>query len=209
MPSVFITLEGGEGAGKSTLLKGLVPALVARGIDVVATREPGGSPLAETVRSLVLNPPAGEDWSPMAEALLMNAARSDHIDKVIGPSLAAGKAVISDRYSDSTRVYQAAGAGVPRAHLLAMEEIVTADARPDLTLILDAAPEDLLARRQDRNAPTDAFESRDLAFHTAIRNGFLAIAEAEPERCLVLNAMAQPARILERALGAIDNRLRL
>jgi len=205
----LITLEGGEGAGKSTLLKGMVSALSARGADVVATREPGGSPLAETVRDLVLNPPGGHTWSPLAEALLMNAARSDHIDRLIMPALEAGTTVISDRYSDSTRVYQSAGARVPMDQLVGLEMVVTAAARPDLTLILDAPPEELAKRRDARGGPADAFEARNMAFHEAVRAGFLEIARAEPERCVVLNALASPSRLLERALGAIDSRLHL
>jgi len=203
----FITLEGGEGAGKSTLLKGLVAALAGRGVRVVASREPGGTPLAEAVRALVLSPPEGQAWSPLAEALLMNAARADHVETLIRPARAQGQTVICDRYSDSTRVYQSVGAGVPMAHLRVMEAIVTEGARPDLTLILDAAPEDLMDRRRARGGAGDVFEGRDLAFHRQIRQGFLDIAAAEPGRCHVLNALAEPQRLLERALGAIDQRL--
>ncbi|MEM0986633.1 MAG: dTMP kinase [Pseudomonadota bacterium] len=213
MRGVLITLEGGEGSGKSTLIEGLVAALTARGVDTVATREPGGSPLAEAVRSLVLTPPGGHRWTPMAEALLMNAARADHIAQRISPALADGQVVLSDRYADSTRVYQSIGSGVPMSQLVAMEAIVTASAKPDLTLILDAAPEDLLERRACRDGGVagdgDVFEGRDLDFHRAVRQGFLDIAAEESIRCVVLNALAEPQRLLERALGAIDQRLKI
>ena len=206
MSGYFITLEGGEGAGKSTLLKGLSSALTARGVSVETTREPGGTPLAESVRNLVLSPPDGHDWSPLASALLMNAARSDHIERLIRPALDRGDWVISDRFSDSTRVYQSVDGGVPKDQLLQLEILVTSHTRPDLTLILDAAPERLVERRAERGG-TDVYERRGLEFHEAVRSAFLTIAEEDPARCVVLDALAEPQRLLERALGAIDRRL--
>ena len=136
----FITLEGGEGTGKSTLIAGLAYMLRARGMACIVTREPGGTPLAEQVRDLALNPPEGESWSPLAQALLMNAAREDHLERQIRPALRAGRWVLCDRFADSTRAYQSID-GVSMNTLLAFERAVVKDTRPDLTLILDADPE--------------------------------------------------------------------
>lgn len=201
----FITLEGGEGTGKSTLIKGLEAALTARGVEVIVTREPGGTPLAEAVRALALTPPEGHAWTPIAHALLMNASREDHLAKLIRPALARGAWVLCDRFADSTRAYQRID-GVDLDTVLQIEQIVVGETRPDLTLILDAAPEDLAARRQERNV-SDVFEQKDFAFHTRIREAFLEIAEAEPERCVLLDARDTPEQVLAHALEAIDIRL--
>lgn len=201
----FVTVEGGEGCGKSTLLQGLAKKLSDDGRTVLLTREPGGTPLAENIRKLVLEPPEGEEWSPLAEALLMNAARSDHVQKKILPALQRGEWILCDRYSDSTLVYQGVG-GVSLNVLKAMQAEVTREARPDMTLILDASPEDLLQRRIDR-ATSDAFESRPQAFHDAVRNAFLEIARTNPERCVVLDARLPPEALLEAAFVAIKERL--
>lgn len=206
-PGRFITLEGGEGTGKSTLIAGLERALSARGQKVVVTREPGGTKLAEAVRNLALHPPEDEAWSPLAHALLMNTARDDHLRNLIRPALARGAWVICDRFADSTRAYQSID-GVNLDQLLAIEEIVVGETRPDLTLILDAAPADLEARRQDRNV-SDVFEKKDLSFHEKVRSAFLAIAEKEPERCTVLNALQSPESLLSDALSVIDRKLAL
>lgn len=204
-PGRFITLEGGEGTGKSTLIAGLRAALEARGIEVLVTREPGGTPLAEAVRSLALTPPEGESWSPLAHALLMNTAREDHLVKKIRPALAAGTWVISDRFADSTRAYQSID-GVDLETLLAIEAAIVGETRPDLTLILDAAPEALAERRRIRDV-TDVFEAKAAAFHEQVRAAFLAIAEAEPERCVIIDALGSPEEVLARALSALEQRL--
>lgn len=204
-PGRFITLEGGEGTGKSTLIAGLRAALEARGIEVLVTREPGGTPLAEAVRSLALTPPEGESWSPLAHALLMNTAREDHLVKKIRPALAAGTWVISDRFADSTRAYQSID-GVGLETLLAIEAAIVGETRPDLTLILDAAPEALAERRRIRDV-TDVFEAKAAAFHAQVRAAFLAIAEAEPERCVIIDALGPPEEVLARALSALEQRL--
>ena len=201
----FVTVEGGEGCGKSTLLTGLAKKLSDDGRTVLRTREPGGTPLAESVRQLVLDPPKGEVWSPLAEALLMNAARSDHVQKQILPALQRGEWVICDRYSDSTLVYQGVG-GVSPHILQAMQAEVTREARPDLTIILDAAPAEMLERRAER-ASSDVFESRPLDFHEAVRKAFLDIATADPERCVVLDATMSPEALVEAAFSAIRERL--
>lgn len=205
----FITLEGGEGVGKSTLLEALAARLDSAGHKVLKTREPGGTPLAERVRELVLFPPDGNEWTPLSEALLMNAARSDHLEKLIRPALNEGHWVICDRFADSTRVYQGLRGGGPaygRA-LEAMEREVVAETRPDLTLVLDAAPDDVLSRRTARAGPADAFEAQDEAFHEAVRAGFLAIAKADPDRCAIVDALQTPDAVADAAWDAIAKRL--
>lgn len=204
-PGRFITLEGGEGTGKSTLIAGLQQALSARDVDLVTTREPGGTVLAEAVRNLALNPPEDEAWSPLAHALLMNTAREDHLKRLIRPALARGAWVICDRFADSTRAYQSID-GVSLEQLLAIEAIVVGETRPDLTLILDAAPEALAERRRQRNV-SDVFEQKELAFHEQVRSAFLNIARIEPERCVVLDALQSPEDVLQAALDAIEQRL--
>ena len=204
-PGRFISLEGGEGGGKSTLIAGLRGALEARGLEVIVTREPGGTPLSEQVRALALTPPEGETWSPLAHALLMNTAREDHLRKLIRPALASGKWVLCDRFADSTLVYQAIDGG-DLGSLRQIQDIVVGDTQPDLTFILDAAPEDLLERREKR-AVSDVFEAKDLSFHQKVREGFKAIAEEAPERCVLIDALMDPEQVLEAALQAIDARL--
>ena len=185
------------------MFQALAKRLEADGIRVITTREPGGTPLAEAVRALALHPPQGETWSPLAEALLMNAARADHLSKLIRPSLQQGTCILSDRFSDSTRAYQSVGGGVALEDILAIEELVLGDTKPDMTFILDAPPEQLLARRNQRDESLDAFEMRDLTFHTAVRKAFLDIATAEPGRCHVLDALLDKEALLEAAWAII------
>lgn len=198
----FITLEGGEGTGKSTLIAGLTTALRDRGISVIVTREPGGTPLAEKIRELALNPPEDHEWSPLAHALLMNAAREDHLIRQIRPALARGLWVICDRFADSTRAYQSID-GVPLSVLKSFETAVVGETAPDLTLILDAAPEDLSERRRVRDV-TDVFEAKGMDFHGKVRAAFLAIAKQEPERCKLIDAVLPADIVLNRALVEID-----
>jgi dTMP kinase len=195
----FITLEGGEGVGKSTLQRALSERLEAVGVEVVTTREPGGTPLAELVRELVLHPPSGDHWSPMAEALLMNAARSDHLDKVIRPALQSGKWVICDRFSDSTRVYQSVKGGVSLDVLKRFEAPVIGETRPDLTFVLDAPASATDARRQSRGGAKDAFEARSVAFHTQVRAAFLDLAKSEPARCRLIDASRDASTVADAA----------
>ncbi len=204
----FITLEGGEGVGKSTLATALEARLVARGIKVVRTREPGGTPGAEAIRRLILSPPVEvAGWEPIAETLLFYAARTDHLDKLIRPALAAGSWVICDRFSDSTRAYEAAAGHVPSEHIETIDRICVGDTTPDLTLVLDlpldAARERMTARANDK----DAIESRVLSYHEAVHKAFLDIARANPRRCLVLDASAAPAALADIAIAAINERL--
>lgn len=202
----FITIEGGEGTGKSTLIAALSNRLTDKGVPHLLTREPGGTPLAERIRELVLSPPGDDEWSPVAEALLMNAARADHVEKKIAPALARGEWVVCDRFIDSTRVYQGIG-GVSDELLAIMQQEVTAQAFPDLTLILDAPVDMVIERRADRGT-TDTFEARPTSFHEAVREGFLRVAAASPDRCVVIDALQVPAAVLDQALKAIEERLK-
>jgi len=202
----FITFEGGEGAGKSTQLKRLVARLEAAGRDVVATREPGGSPGAESIRELVLNG-AADRWSPVTETLLMYAARRDHIERVIRPALARGAWVVCDRFADSTRAYQGGAGGVDPALVTAMETHVLEATRPDLTLIFDMPVDVGLQRAHARAGSEMRFESKGQAFHERLREAFLAIARAEPERCAVIDARGTLDEVEAQAWAAVESRL--
>ena len=198
----FITLEGGEGTGKSTLQIALRDRLAGQGVDVVLTREPGGTPRAEAIRALVLTPPGGKPFSPLAEALLMNAARSDHLDELIRPALSAGRWVICDRFSDSTRVYQGVSGEVSPEALQSLVAHVVGPTRPDLTLILDAPVSITHERRAARKGPKDAqdvFEQRDLDFHQSVRLAFADIARSEPDRCKLIDASRLPNEVADAA----------
>jgi dTMP kinase len=209
----FITFEGGEGSGKSTQAQLLADRLRAAGVDVLLTREPGGSPFAEQVRALILDP-ATAPHSALSEALLFYAARSDHLDKTIRPALAAGRWVICDRFSDSTRVYQSIAGGVDPAVVEVLENLVVTPTIPDLTLIIDLAAESGLARAEKRrqaNATTriqpDAYEKRDIVFHERLRAGYLAIAKAEPNRCVLLDGAAAVDAIAAAIWADVARRL--
>jgi dTMP kinase len=202
----FITLEGGEGAGKSTQARRLADRLAARGVTAVVTREPGGSPGAELVRELLVTGNA-DRWSPITETLLMYAARRDHIERTIAPALAAGDWVVSDRFADSTRAYQGAGGGAPGSLIQALERYVLGETRPDLTLILDLPVETGLARAAARAHAETRFEAKGEAFHQRLREGFLAIARVERDRCAVIDA-AQDIDAVEAAVwAAVEARL--
>lgn len=203
----FITLEGGEGAGKSTLQRGLSDKLEALGIVVVKTREPGGTPLAEAVRELVLHPPDDQTWSPLAEALLMNTARADHLEKLIRPSLRAGQTVICDRFSDSTLAYQSASHGAPTETLKALQEIVVAETMPDITIVLDVDWETAQQRMRARKQSGDAFEDRARSFHEAVRANFLRIANAHAGRCAIIDASLTEAEVLEQSWAFIKRKM--
>ena len=202
----FITFEGGEGAGKSTQLKRLAARLSAQGRPVVTTREPGGSPGAESIRSLVLNG-AADRWSPVTETLLMYAARRDHLERVIRPALDRGDWVVCDRFADSTRAYQGAAGGTDPALIDALERYVLEDVRPDLTLVFDLPPEMGLARAQARAGAEMRFESKGLAFHERLRAAFRAIAAAEPDRCVLIDAAAPMDEVEAACWRAVSDRL--
>ncbi len=201
----FITLEGGEGAGKSTQALLLKSWLAAYGLDVVLTREPGGSPNAECLRGMLLGgliAPFGAD----AEALVFAVARADHVRETIRPALSAGKWVICDRFIDSTRAYQG-GAGVSSKRLAELETIAIGKTRPDLTLILDLPAKEGLVRAGARNPALDRFEADALAVHEARRAAFLKIAKAEPDRCAVINAQADEQSVFDRISTCVSDRL--
>ncbi|ESQ89596.1 thymidylate kinase [Asticcacaulis sp. AC460] len=183
----FIVFEGGEGAGKSTQVQALVKRLRDFGLEVVQTREPGGSPGAELLRNLLVQGDAGR-WSPMSETLMMYAARSDHLETVIRPALARGAWVVCDRFADSSRAYQGAGGGVAPDFIEQVDAAVVADTQPDLVLVLDMPVEAGLARASARGDKENRFESKGLAFHERLRQGFLNRAAQVPERYRVLNA---------------------
>lgn len=182
---LFITLEGGEGSGKSTQVKRLGAWLEARGHDVVLTREPGGSPGAEAIRELLITG-AVDRWDGMTEALLNFAARRDHVVRVIKPAIEDGKIVISDRFADSTMAYQGYGHRLGPETVDQLYAVTLGTFQTDLTLILDLPVEDGLERASSRGG--NRFEEMELAFHQRLRDGFLAIAEQEPERCHIIDA---------------------
>jgi len=197
----FITLEGGEGAGKSTQLRRLAESLRARGLDVVATREPGGSPGAEEIRRLLVTGGAGR-WSPVTEALLHFAARRDHLERTVWPALERGAWVLSDRFADSTRAYQGYGQGLDGAFIAKLYTLAVGAFRPDLTVILDLPPEAGLARALARGA-ADRYEGMDLEFHRRLRDGFLEIAGREPGRCVVVDAAASEDAVAGAVFAAV------
>ncbi|HKC29760.1 MAG TPA: dTMP kinase [Jatrophihabitans sp.] len=203
MTALFVAFEGGEGAGKSTQVTRAAAWLRSLGHDVVETREPGGTPLGAELRHLVLDP-AGH-VTPRAEALLYAADRAQHVDTVIRPALAAGQIVLTDRYVDSTLAYQGAGRGLPDAEVIT--DWATGGLLPDLTVLLDLDPEIGLQRAGARAAP-DRLEAASLAFHNAVRDGFLALAKRAPERYVVLDAGAGPDAIERGVRDAIASRLR-
>ncbi len=202
----FITFEGGEGAGKSTQLRRLAARLQAEGHEVVATREPGGSAGAESIRDLVLNGSA-DRWSPITETLLMYAARRDHIERVIRPALDRGAWVVCDRFADSTRAYQGAAGGTDNRLIAALETHILEDARPDLTLVFDLPPQIGLARAHARAGAEMRFESKGEAFHHRLRDAFLAIARDEPQRCRLIDATAAIDDVEAAVWDAVTERL--
>ncbi|MGY2050888.1 dTMP kinase [Methylobacterium sp. JK268] len=206
-PGVFITLEGGEGAGKSTQVARLADLLRRGDREVVTTREPGGSPRAERIRTALLAG-AAKDHGPFAEALLFSAARLDHLATLIRPALARGAVVLCDRFADSTRAYQGAAGGIDPDSLAALERVVVGPTRPDLTLILDLPPEIGLARarRRERGAQ-DRFEAEALSFHQRLREVFRAIAAAEPERCALVDATGDPDTVAAAIRAVVAGRL--
>ena len=198
----FITLEGGEGVGKTTQSALLAEALASRGIAVVRTREPGGSPGAELLRDILLS--GATDWAPAAETLLHFAARAEHVAKTIRPAIAAGQWVICDRFFDSTLAYQGYGQGADNAFigsLIGMVGIV-----PDLTIVLDV-PEDIAAGRMLlRGLAADRYERLDAAFHARVRQGFREIAMANPRRCVLADASGAIQSVHTTVLTAVWTR---
>jgi dTMP kinase len=204
-PGRFITLEGGEGAGKTTQARLLAEALVALGLAVLRTREPGGAPGAERLRDLLL----GEalEWSAEAETLLHFAARAEHVEKTIRPALAAGLWVVCDRFADSTMAYQGYGQGADRATIATLTGMLRIV--PDLTLVLDASDAVAVARQIARGADADRYERLDALFHARVRQGFRDIAAAAPERCVAIAADGPATQVHESVMRTIRARLAL
>jgi len=188
----FIALEGGEGAGKSTQARMLAEDLRDRGLEVLLTREPGGTPGAEAIRGLLLDPP-GEGWQPEAEALLFAAARADHVARAIRPALEAGRWVVCDRFLDSSRAYQGGGGGLADADLLDLHRVGSGGLLPDLTLLIEAPAATVEARlaRRDGGA-NDAIGGRDAAYHAQVAAAFRRFREAEPERFARIDSGGTP-----------------
>jgi len=202
----FVTLEGGEGAGKTTLARSLCARLAAAGHPVLRTREPGGAPGAEAVRALLLGAPAGVEWNPMSEALLVSAARREHVAATVAPMLRAGGWVVCDRFTDSTLAYQGIAGGLGREACERLAAMATGGLRPDLTLVVDVPVATGLLRARMRGEQ-NRFEARGVAFHGRVRDAFRAIAAADPGRCVVLDGAASAEAVLEAALAALRARL--
>lgn len=197
----FITLEGIEGAGKSTIAQRLRDELAQAGITARVTREPGGTPLAERVRALVLD--RGEEpIDPIAETLLMFAARRLHVTNFVQPALARGDWVICDRFTDATRAYQGGGRGMPLQFIENLAAAVQGETPPALTLLLDLPVAAGLARAKARQGQIDRFEAEDIAFFERVRGAYLRLAAAEPQRIVVLDATLPPDVVTDSAVAA-------
>jgi dTMP kinase len=203
----LITFEGGEGAGKSTQIARLAAALRGAGIDPLVTREPGGTPGAEQIRTLLLEG-APDRWLPLTEVLLLLAARHDHVARRIAPALTAGRWVVCDRFIDSTRVYQGIAGAVDRAVIDRLHRAVLGELRPDLTVVLDLPAALGLGRRREASGQ-HRYEQMTIAFHERVREGFLATARAEPERCTVIDASRGVETVASEVRGLVAHRFAL
>jgi dTMP kinase len=206
MTGKFITFEGGEGTGKSTQARLLASHLEQSGLKILLTREPGGARGAEEIRDLLVK---GEPdrWSPMAEALLFNAARVEHWRQSIQPALASDTHVICDRFADSTMAYQGYVGGLTRETMAQLHRLALGDARPDLTLVLDMPAKVGLARAAGRKDGENRFERKGEAFHAKLREAFLDIARREPNRCVVIDGSRAMDQIHSEVLHAVHSRL--
>ena len=198
-------MEGAEGVGKSTNIGFITQYLEKRGIEYVLTREPGGTQLAERIRDLLLAVHE-EPMSGLTELLLVFAARAQHLDKIIEPALATGKWVVCDRFTDATFAYQGAGRGLSMETIDQLQSMVQGDLRPDLTIILDLDPEIGMQRASNRGE-LDRFEREQQSFFRHVRQGYLDIAQAEPDRCTVIDASKALEDVKRNLLTAIEQRL--
>ncbi|MEQ1495444.1 MAG: dTMP kinase [Novosphingobium sp.] len=204
MQGKFIAFEGGEGAGKSTQARLLAAALAVQGIDSVVTREPGGTPGAESIRALLLGT-EGEGWQPRAEALLFAAARSDHVDRLIRPAIAAGKWVICDRFVDSSRAYQGGGGGLSDSEVLDLHRIGSSGLLPDLTLLIEVTPEIARQRAATRDVGgADRIGGRDDPYHAKVAAAFVRIADAEPARFARIDGNSDAQSVHMAVLKALE-----
>lgn len=201
----FITLEGGEGVGKSTQLNALAEALRTRGLDVVTTREPGGSPGAEAIRGLLLDG-ADDGWGPEAEALLFAAARTDHLDKVIRPAIQSGRWVLCDRFVDSSLAYQGVAGGLGLEAVRRINSFGIGTWFPDRTLVL-VSPDGAQRARARDGAGSDRIGRRAPEYHDAVEAGFRTIAAEEPDRVRLVDASGTPEQVTARLLAAIADLL--
>lgn len=209
MSGRFIAFEGGEGTGKSTQARLLSQTLAETGIESVLTREPGGTAGAEAIRSLLLHPP-GEGWGARAEALLFAAARSDHVERLILPAIAEGKWVITDRFLDSSRAYQGGAGGVGDGTVLSLHEHGSGGLRPDLTILITVSPEAIARRLANRDGDiSDAIGGRGADYHQAVASTFLAMAEKEPDRFVVVDGEGTIEEVQSRVNLAITDRFGL
>ncbi len=206
--STFITFEGGEGTGKSTQVQRLAERLKAAGRTVVTTREPGGAPSAEEIRTLLVT---GEPdrWTALSEALLNFTARAEHLEHTIRPALARDAIVLCDRFVDSTMAYQAYAGGVPPETITTLTRLVVGETMPDLTLILDLPVEVGLSRAQGRGDHENRYEKKGEAYHHKLRDAFLEIAKAEPNRCAVIDASGTIDDIADAIWSIVCERLSL
>ena len=195
----FITIEGIDGAGKSTQTARLLELLQAKGLDVVHTREPGGTPPGEKIRAMLLS----DDMGETAETLLFFAARAEHVEKVIRPALEEGRWVVSDRFTDATYAYQAGGKGFPGDKIEALEKWTLGDFEPDLTILFDIAPAKAAARLRARAGDEDRFERMGEAFFTRVREAYLLRARKAPERFLIVDAEKSPDEVAARIASGV------
>jgi dTMP kinase len=205
----FITFEGGDGTGKTTQIRRLAEQLEARGRTVVTTREPGGTPIAEAVRRILLDPLHEPDG--LTELFLLEAARRDHVERVIVPALARGAVVISDRFADSSTVYQGMVRGLGEELVIQINRLATSDLEPDLTIVLDLDHEEGIGRAQSRNSAgqeADRLDDEPAEFHRRVREGFLRLAELHPERVCIVDAAGDPDEVFARLTAALPEELR-
>lgn len=207
-PGKFITLEGGEGGGKSTQITRLKQVLEGAGLTVITTREPGGTPAGERIRTILVEGEPGS-LSPTAEALLNFAQRTEHLERVIKPALARGAWVISDRFADSTMAYQGYGHRLGRKPIEALYKLVCGTFKPHLTLILDVPVEIGLERAAARRGNETRYERMDTAFHERLRRGFLDIARRDKKRCVLIDASEPAETVTEAVLAAVTRRLKI
>ena len=205
MKNYFITFEGGEGSGKSTQIDLLNNFLALKGVDVLSTREPGGTPSAEVIRDLVIKGDTNR-WLPMTESLLMWASRYEHVETLIKPSLNAGKWVLCDRFYHSTYAYQGIGHDLGLESMKSIKKLVIGDIRPDLVFLLDIDPIKGIKRTKNRNSDEDRFENMDLTFHSDLRDAFLMLSKEEVDRFVVIDAELDIKEISKIISGEVLNR---
>ncbi len=214
MKGAFITFEGIEGCGKSTQIKLLAESLRGKGLDIVLTREPGGTTISERIRSVLLDS-SHSSMAPITELLLYAAARNQHVEETILPAIESGKTVLCDRYADATTAYQGAARRIDASILKEVHTIATGGLWPDLTLLLDLPADSGLSRARERNsrdstlAGEDRFEREKLEFHERVRTGYLSIAREEPNRVIVVDATRSIEEIQSDVMSAIDNFLEI